>query len=43
MATDGVASNKDFSGTFDLVQNFAFYVPYLLLLEFYLRAGRQRI
>ncbi|WP_299826409.1 DUF2306 domain-containing protein [uncultured Roseobacter sp.] len=35
--TDGLASTPDFDGTFDLVQNFAFYLPYLLLLELWLR------
>ncbi|MGY9045481.1 MAG: DUF2306 domain-containing protein [Rhodobacterales bacterium] len=37
LATDGAASNANFSGAFDLVQNFAFYLPYLLGLELYLR------
>lgn len=37
LATDGVGSSRDFSGPFDLIQNFAFYLPYLLLLELYLR------
>lgn len=37
LVTDGIASQPDFLGAFDLVQNFAFYVPYLLLVELYLR------
>jgi hypothetical protein len=35
--TGGAASTPAFDGTFDLVQNFAFYLPYLLLLEIWLR------
>lgn len=31
--TGGVASNLDFTGLFDQIQVFAFYLPYLLLLE----------
>lgn len=37
VTTGGWASEKDFSGLFDQVQNFAFYVPYLVLLEIYFR------
>ena len=37
LATDGLASNPEFTGTFDSVQNFAFYLPYLVLLEIWLR------
>lgn len=37
LATDGLGSRDDFLGPFDLVQNFAFYLPYLLLVELYLR------
>ena len=33
----GLATNPEFTGTFDLIQNWAFYVPYLFLLELYLR------
>lgn len=40
-ATDGTASTPAFDGTFDLIQNFAFYVPYLLLLELWLRRQSQ--
>ena len=36
--TGGVASNEAFTGTFDLVQNFAFYLPYLLMLELWFRS-----
>ena len=35
--TDGIASNDRFTGTFDLIQVFAFYLPYLLLAEVILR------
>ncbi|WP_300033411.1 DUF2306 domain-containing protein [uncultured Roseobacter sp.] len=35
--TGGVASNGAFTGAFDLVQNFAFYMPYLLVLEVWFR------
>lgn len=35
--TDGLASTPEFDGAFDLAQNFAFYLPYLLLLELWLR------
>ena len=35
--TGGTASTLDFTGLFDQVQVFAFYLPYLLLLELYLR------
>lgn len=37
LATDGLWSNPQFTGGFDLVQNFAFYLPYLLGVEIYLR------
>lgn len=39
-ATDGLWSLRDFSGPFDLVQNFAFYLPYLIGVEIYLRQTR---
>jgi hypothetical protein len=38
--TGGWASEKDFSGLFDQIQNFAFFVPYLIALEIYLRLRR---
>lgn len=41
MLTDGLASEKDFSGLFDQIQVFAFYVPYLLAVELCLRLGRR--
>ncbi|MFK7869751.1 MAG: DUF2306 domain-containing protein [Roseobacter sp.] len=41
-ATGGAASNDAFTGTFDLVQNFAFYLPYLLLLEGWFMWERKR-
>lgn len=37
LATDGLWSTPEFSGAFDLVQNFAFYLPYLIAVEIYLR------
>jgi hypothetical protein len=37
LATDGLWSNPQFTGGFDLVQNFAFYLPYLLGVEVYLK------
>lgn len=41
-ATGGLASNEAFTGAFDLVQNIAFYLPYLLLLELLFVAERWR-
>lgn len=38
--TGGLASEKDFSGLFDQIQNFAFFVPYLIALEIYFRMRR---
>ncbi len=40
LLTDGWGSEPDFSGLFDQVQVFAFYVPYLLVLELWLRRRR---
>ncbi|WP_299968720.1 DUF2306 domain-containing protein [uncultured Roseobacter sp.] len=40
--TGGIASTPTFDGTFDLVQNGAFYLPYLLVLELVLRRRRAR-
>lgn len=37
LATDGLFSNDAFTGGFDIAQNFAFYVPYLIGLEILLR------
>ncbi len=37
----GIGTNPDFTGPFDLAQNVAFYLPYLLLLELWLRRRRQ--
>lgn len=36
-ATGGIASEKDFSGLFDQIQNFAFFAPYLIALEIYFK------
>ncbi|MEO1542166.1 MAG: DUF2306 domain-containing protein [Pseudomonadota bacterium] len=36
-ATDGLWSNREFTGAFDLVQVVAFFVPYLLIAEMLLR------
>ncbi len=35
--TDGLWSNEQLTGTFDKVQYFAFYLPYLALLEVWMR------
>lgn len=37
LATVGLWSTPEFTGAFDLVQNFAFYIPYLIGVEIYLR------
>jgi uncharacterized membrane protein len=37
LATDGLWSNPQFTGGFDLVQSFAFFLPYLIGTEIYLR------
>lgn len=37
LATDGLWSNPQFTGGFDLAQNVAFFVPYLVGAEVYLR------
>lgn len=41
MATGGIASNEQFTGLFDQVQLWAFFVPYLLLVELWLRTRRR--
>jgi hypothetical protein len=41
LATDGVWTAEDFSGAFDRVQIFAFYLPYLALVELWLRHRRR--
>ncbi|MDX8347075.1 DUF2306 domain-containing protein [Cognatiyoonia sp. IB215446] len=43
LATDGLWSNPDFTGAFDLVQNVAFYLPYLIGVEIYLARKRYRV
>jgi hypothetical protein len=40
LVTGGLGSEPDFSGLFDRVQVFAFYLPYLLALEIWLRRTR---
>ena len=40
LATGGLWMEPDFSGPFDLFQLFAFYVPYLVGLEFYFRTRK---
>ncbi|MGY6412417.1 MAG: DUF2306 domain-containing protein [Alkalilacustris sp.] len=40
LATGGAASQPDFTGAFDVVTMWAFYVPYLLGLEIWLRWRR---
>ncbi len=42
LATGGLWSTPDFSGAFDLVMNFAFYLPFLIGLEIYLRAVEKK-
>jgi hypothetical protein len=42
LATGGAASNADFTGAFDRVQVLAFFLPYLLALEMWLRRARRR-
>ncbi|NOE18949.1 DUF2306 domain-containing protein [Ruegeria atlantica] len=42
LLTGGVGSEPDFSGPFDLVQNFAFFVPYLLAVQIWIARRRQR-
>lgn len=42
IATDGAATAEDFSGAFDRVQTLAFFLPYLLALEVWLRRARAR-
>jgi hypothetical protein len=37
LATGGAATKQNFSGLFDQIQIFAFYLPYLFLQELYLR------
>ena len=41
LVTGGLWSNPDFTGAFDLVQNVAFYLPYLIGVEIWLRRKRQ--
>ena len=43
LTTDVLWSNAAFTGVFDLIQNFAFYVPYLIGLEIYLARKRYRV
>ncbi len=40
LATDGLWSNPQFTGGFDVVQSFAFFLPYLVGVEIYLRRKR---
>lgn len=42
IATEGLGSNADFSGPFDIAQVFAFYLPYLLFHAWYRRGAGQR-
>lgn len=42
ITTGGIGSNTDFSGPFDTVQVFAFYLPYLLLHTWVRRGAGQR-
>ena len=36
LLTGGAWSNPDFSGTFDKIQNFAFFLPYLVIVEIWI-------
>lgn len=38
--TCGIWTEPDFSGPFDRIQNFAFFIPYLLLAEIFLRRSQ---
>ncbi len=40
LLTGGLGSEPDFSGPFDLVQNFAFFVPYLLIVQIWIMRRR---
>ncbi len=40
LLTGGIGSEPDFSGPFDLVQNFAFFVPYLLIVQIWIMRKR---
>ncbi len=40
LLTGGLGSEPDFSGPFDLVQNFAFFVPYLLAVQVWISKRR---
>ncbi|WP_170479467.1 DUF2306 domain-containing protein [Ruegeria arenilitoris] len=40
LLTGGLWSEPDFSGSFDLIQNFAFYLPYLVAVQFWIVAHR---
>lgn len=40
MLTDGLWSNQQLTGPFDQVQYFAFYLPYLIVLELWIRRCR---
>lgn len=42
LLTDGLGSTPELNGPFDRVQVFAFFVPYLIALEVYLRRQRRR-
>ena len=43
LATDGLGSTEALDGPFDQVQYFAFYLPYLALLEVWIRRRRVRV
>ncbi|MFA8383997.1 MAG: DUF2306 domain-containing protein [Pelagibaca sp.] len=42
-ATGAIGSNEAFTGLFDQIQVFAFFVPYLLIAEFVLRRRERRV
>ncbi|RYH11344.1 DUF2306 domain-containing protein [Tropicimonas sp. IMCC6043] len=41
LATGGIWSTPDFTGAFDRVQNFAFYIPYLFLVQVWIARRAQ--
>jgi len=43
MLTDGLWSNEQLTGAFDQVQYFAFYLPYLAVLEVWMRRRSRRL
>ena len=42
LLTGGIGSEPDFSGPFDLIQNFAFFIPYLLAVQIWIARKRSQ-